>query len=574
MSDGLKGKLTSYGDPEFSLFLRKAFLHSAGIGEEALEKPIVGITNTHSDFNSCHGTVPELIERVKRGVLAAGGIPMVFPTISIHESFAYPTSMVLRNLLAMDTEELIRAQPMDSVVLVGGCDKTLPAQLMAAVSAGTPAIVLPVGPMSTGEFRGQRVGACTDCRSVWAKFRAGEISQQELDSINGQLAPTPGTCMVMGTASTMAIVTETLGFTLAGASTLPATHSQRKLLAEQTGTRATKLAVAGGPLPGDLITTESLRNAQTVVHAIGGSTNAIIHLVAIARRAGIQLPLEEFDQLGRRTPVLVDLKPVGDFYMQDLHAAGGLMRVIDHIRDHLDLGASTVSGETMGQRLEDALLDYDQSVVRSANDPLSDGGAIAVLGGNLAPRGAVIKHAVASPELLQHTGRAVIFDSIDDMIARIDLPDLDVSPTDVLVLRNAGPKGAPGMPEAGGIPIPKKLARQGVRDMVRISDARMSGSGFGTIVLHVAPEAAADGPIGKLREGDMVELDVSSRALNVHLDVAELQERKSVPPPANSAIPHDRGYMKLFVDQVLQADEGCDFDFLAPRVETEPAEGG
>jgi dihydroxy-acid dehydratase len=560
MTGGLRRGLTSYGDAQFSLFLRKAFIKAMGYSDDALERPIVGITNTYSDFNPCHATVPQLVAAVKRGVMLAGGLPMEFPTISLHESFAWPTSMYLRNLMALDTEEMIRAQPVDAVVLIGGCDKTIPAQLMAAASANIPAIVVPTGPMLTRTHQGERLGACTDCRRYWARFRAGEIEQNEVDAVNARLAPTAGTCMVMGTASTMACIAEAMGISLPMAATIPAVHAERLRLAEASGSCAAALARAG-PRPDAILSAEAFSNALVVLHAIGGSTNALIHLTAIAARRGIEVDLDAFDALGRRVPVLVDLKPSGLHYMEHLHEAGGLSAVLRELRPLLHLDTLTVSGKTLGEVIAAAEVIPAQQVVRRVHNPIHPGGAIAVLRGNLAPGGAVIKHASATEALLSHRGRAVVFDSLDDLAARIDAADLDVAADDVLVLRNAGPRGAPGMPEAGYIPIPLKLARQGVKDMVRISDARMSGTAFGTIVLHVTPEAAAGGPLALVETGDTIELDVGQRRLELCVDADELARRRTrlgAPEAADRAT----GYRRLYVEHVLQADAGCDFDFM------------
>jgi dihydroxy-acid dehydratase len=559
-ASGLRRNLTSYGDPGFSLFLRKAFIKAAGFSDDALDRPIVGITNTFSDFNPCHGNVPRLIEAVKRGVMLAGGLPMEFPTISIHESFASPTSMFLRNLMAMDTEEMIRAQPMDAVVLIGGCDKTVPAQLMAAVSADVPAIQLITGPMLVGYHKGEMLGACTDCRRLWGHHRAGVMDQDEVEVVSGRLAPTQGTCMVMGTASTMGCLVEALGIALPGTGSIPATHADRIRAAEASGRQAVSLATSG-TRPSEVLTEAAFRNAMVVLQAIGGSTNGLIHLAAIARRRGIRIDLEEFDQIGRNVPVLVDLKPSGAQYMEHFHWAGGVPRLMQELRDHLALDAVTISGETIGA-IADAAEDVPgQTTIRSRDNPLKGTGAMAVLRGNLAPSGAVIKHSAASPELLQHTGRAVVFESVEDLVTRIDDPDLDVTADDILVLRNAGPKGAPGMPEAGYLPIPKKLAQAGVKDMVRISDARMSGTAFGTIVLHIAPESAIGGPLGLVRNGDRIRLDVPERRLELLVDHSELERRaKEWQPPAHLTEEH-RGYRGLYLKSVLQADEGCDFDF-------------
>jgi dihydroxy-acid dehydratase len=553
---GLRKGLTSYGDAGFSLFLRKAFVKASGYSDDALNRPIVGITNTFSDYNPCHGNVGDLIESVKRGVLLAGALPMVFPTISIGESFAHPTSMFLRNLMAMDTEEMIRAQPMDAAVLIGGCDKTLPAQVMAAASVNLPAIVVPTGPMVVGHYQGEVLGACTDCRRLWAQHRAGTIGETEINVISGRLAPSVGTCMVMGTASTMACMLEAMGLSLPMSATAPATHADRRRIAEASGKRAAELAMAGGPAPADLITAASVRNAMVVLQAIGGSTNGLIHLTAIAGRAGVKIDLEAFDRIGREIGLWVDLKPSGMKYMEHFHHAGGVPALMRLIAAFLDLSAPSVAGGTIQDAVAVAEEVRAQEIIRK----LSDQASIAVLHGNLAPTGAVIKQSAASASLMQHTGRAVVFDSLADLAARIDSTELDVNPDDILVLRNAGPKGAPGMPEAGYLPIPKKLARAGVKDMVRISDARMSGTAFGTIVLHITPEAAIGGPLAVVETGDRIQLDVETRSIKLLVDDKEMQNRLSQLSPRKSAA--TRGYAKLFEDHVLQADEGCDFDFL------------
>ena len=563
MRSGLRKGLTSYGDEDFSLFLRKAFIKAMGYSDDALDRPIVGITDTFSDYNPCHGNVPDLIESVKRGVMLAGGLPMVFPTISIGEPFVYPTSMFLRNLMSMDTEEMIRAQPMDSVVVIGGCDKTLPAQVMAAASVDVPTVVVQTGPMVVGHYNGEVLGACTDCRRLWAQYRAGTIGEAEIEVISGRLAPSVGTCMVMGTASTMACIIEAMGLALPMSATAPATHSDRRRIAEASGRRAAEIAIAGAPKPNELITEASVLNAMIVLQAIGGSTNGLIHLIAMAGRAGIKIDLNVFDQLGREIPVLLDLKPSGIHYMEHFHHAGGLPALMRELEPFLNLNALSIAGGTIRDVIAQAERVSGHNVIRSFASPLKKEGAMAVLRGNLAPGTAVIKQSAASPQLMRHTGRAVVFDSVEDMTARIDSPDLDVVPDDVLVLRNAGPKGAPGMPEAGYLPIPAKLARQGVKDMVRISDARMSGTAFGTIVLHITPEAAVGGPLVVVKTGDQISLDVEARRIELLIDGAELQSRlkawKEHPP--QRTLP-TRGYAKLFEDCVLQADQGCDFNFL------------
>jgi dihydroxy-acid dehydratase len=562
MSRGLRKGLTSYGDTGFSLFLRKAFIKAMGYSDDALERPIVGITNTYSDYNPCHGNVPALIEAAKRGVMLAGGMPMVFPTISIHESFAHPTSMYLRNLMAMETEEMLRAQPMDAAIVIGGCDKTLPAQIMAAVSADVPTVVIPVGPMVVGHHKGATLGACTDCRLYWSAYRAGKIGDAEIETINGRLAPSVGTCMVMGTASTIACMTEAMGLSLPMSATVPAPHAERIRIAEASGKVAAQMAVAGGPRPSEILTAAAFRNAQVVMQAIGGSTNGIIHLTAIANRTAHKIDLGTFDAIGREVPVLVDLKPSGDYYMEHFHHAGGVPKLLRQLGSLIDLDAKTVVGGTLRDMVAAAEDVPGQTVIRSAADPIKPIGAMAVLRGNLAPRGAVIKHSAATPALLQHTGRAIVFDSVPDLINRIDDPDLDVNADDILVLRNAGPKGAPGMPEAGYLPIPKKLGRQGVKDMVRISDARMSGTAFGTIVLHITPESADGGPLAIVQTHDRIRLDVAGRRIDLLVDDAEIARRMAVWAGKSRQNIPQRGYARLFHETVLQADEGCDFDFL------------
>jgi len=561
---GIRKGLTNYGDDGFSLYLRKSFIKAMGYSDDALSRPLIGITNTYSGYNACHANVPDIIDAVKRGVMLAGGLPIDFPTISLHESFAFPTSMFLRNLMSIDTEEMIRAQPMDAVVLVGGCDKTVPALLMGAASAGVPAIVAVTGPMMTGTHHGERIGACTDCRRFWAKYRGGEIDADEVEELTNQLVPTVGTCGVMGTASTMALMTEAMGMMLPGGAAIPATFADRPRHAELTGTRAVAMA-AEELTPNKIMTEAAFRNAFRVLLAIGGSTNGIIHAAAMAGRLGIDIDLDAFDALGRDVPVLVDLKPSGQFYMEDLHRAGGLAPVLRELKDLLELDALTVTGRTLGEEIDALPASYPQNVVRPFDDPLYPGGGMAVLRGNLAPDGAVIKQAAADPALLVHEGRAVVFTSLADMAERMDDPNLDVTENDVLVLQNAGPIGAPGMPEAGYIPIPKKLAERGVKDMVRISDARMSGTAFGTIILHVAPEAAIGGPLGLVRNGDTIRLDVPNRVLELNVDESELAERRAdwtAPPPHRGA---ERGYLNLFLDAVTQAPEGCDFEFLRKR---------
>jgi len=561
---GMRRGLTAYGDEEFSLFLRKAFIKAMGYSDDALERPIVGITNTYSGFNACHRTVPELIEAVNRGVMLAGGLPVEFPTITLHESFAHPTSMYLRNLMSIDAEEMIRAQPVDAVVLIGGCDKTVPALLMGAASANIPAIMLVTGPMLTGDHHGERLGACTDCRRFWARFRAGEIDEREINAVNAKLAPSAGTCMVMGTASTMALCTEALGMMLPGGACIPAVMSERMRHAEASGARAVALAKER-LTPDRIMTPDAFENALRVLLSIGGSTNAIVHLTAIAGRLGIGIDLDGFDRMGRETPVLVDLKPTGCHYMEDLDKAGGLTTILREMRPLLKSTALTVTGKTIGENIAEAPVGWKQDVVRPLSNPIFKEGGIAVLRGNLAPGGAIIKQSAASRELMRHTGRAVVFESLEDLAKRVDDPKLDVNADDVLVLKNAGPKGAPGMPEAGYIPIPKKLAKRGVKDMMRISDARMSGTAFGSIVLHVTPETAVGGALALVGNGDRIRLDVPARRLELLVPEAELEKRRKAWKPARPRKEDARGYRKLFLESVTQADRGCDFDFLATR---------
>jgi len=556
---GIKQNLTNYGDLGFSTFLRKSFIKGLGYSDEMLDKPIVGIINTFSDYNSCHGNVPDLIQSVRAGILAKGAIPLEFPTISVHEAFSYPTSMYLRNLMAMDTEEMIRAQPMDSCVLIGGCDKTVPAQLMGALSVDMPVIQLVTGPMLTGSHRGERVGACTDCRRLWAKFRADEIDEAEINEANNQLVPTVGTCGVMGTASTMAMIAETLGMMPPDSSCAPAVSSERRRISEKTGQIAVDIAI-NKRRPSSILTAKSFENALMVLLTIGGSTNALIHLAAIAGRMGIKLDMESFDALSRTIPVIVDLKPSGEGYMEDLYKAGGLPRILLELKDKLHLDVYTVTGKTLGQTIEETEFSWQQTIVKSAADPIYREGGMAVLKGNLAPNTAIIKQSAASDSLLTHSGRAVVFDGLEDLANRIDSEELDVYKEDILVLRYIGPKGAPGMPEAGLIPIPKKLARQGVKDMVRISDGRMSGTASGTIILHVCPEAADGGPLALVQTGDKISLDVNTRSLHLHVEDSELASRRETLDLSRFIA--KRGYHKLYMEHVLQADEGVDFDFL------------
>ncbi|MEO5694646.1 MAG: IlvD/Edd family dehydratase [Usitatibacter sp.] len=559
---GLEKGLTSYGDRGFSLFLRKAFIKGAGYTDDALSRPVVGIANTGSAYNPCHGNAPQLVEAIKRGVMMAGGLPMEFPTISVHESFAHPTSMYLRNLMSIDTEEMIRAQPMDAVVLIGGCDKTVPAQLMGAASANVPCVQLVTGSMLTGSHDGERVGACTDCRRYWGKYRAEEIDDAEIARINNQLVASVGTCSVMGTASTMACVAEALGISIPGSASPPAVTADRIRAAERSGQVAVQLAKSN-LTPDKILTANAFENALRVLLAIGGSTNGVIHLTAIAGRLGIPIELERLHALGQETPVLLDLKPSGQHYMEDLHHAGGLVTLLRELKPLLHLDAMTVTGRTLGEEIDAAPAPFKQAVVRPFSNPLYPKGGIAVLLGNLAPGGAIIKQSAADAKLMKHEGRAVVFENAADLAARIDSPDLDVNADDILVLKNIGPKGAPGMPEAGYLPIPKKLARAGVKDMVRISDGRMSGTAAGTIVLHVTPESAIGGPLAWVQSGDRIRLDVEKRELLLLVSDEEMAKRKAAHPVTEPRA--ERGYLKLFLQTVTQADQGVDFDFLRPR---------
>ncbi|KAK5167473.1 uncharacterized protein LTR77_007172 [Saxophila tyrrhenica] len=574
---GLRQGLASYGDAHFSLFLRKAFIKAAGFGEDALSRPIVGIINTFSAFNPCHANVPQLIEAAKRGVQLNGGLAIEFPTISLHESFSSPTSMYLRNLMSMDTEEMVAAQPVDAVIMIGGCDKTVPAQLMGGISANKPVLPLVTGPMMPGSNKGTRIGACTDCRNNWAAYRAGEIDIEEISDINSELAPTGGTCGVMGTASTMACIAVALGMMPFNSATAPAVSSARLRVAEATGGRAVEVA-ASKRKPQDVLSKESFLNAVTVLQAIGGSTNAIVHLMAIINRhpavAG-EVTLQTVDEIGRNVPLLVDLKPSGDNYMTDFHNAGGMLALMHTLRPLLHLNAKTVSGRTIGEELDATPFKpfpYSSSIIRSLSDPLYPKSSLIVLQGNLAPNGAVIK-ASASKErrLLSHSGPAVVFENTADLAKRIDDPELPVTKDSVLVLKSIGPVGNPGMPEAGVIPIPRKLGNQGVKDMLRISDGRMSGTAGGTIVLHVSPESAvADSIFGIVENGDIIGLDAEKRELILAVEKNVIEERiekrkaslKETGFAQGRSTKPKRGYRGLYESRVNQAELGADFDFL------------
>ena len=549
--------LTGYGDPDFASYLRRSFAKSMGYSSEMLRRPIIGIATSASGFNNCHRLTPQLVEAVERGVIAGGGLPIEFPTISLGEVFLHPTSMMFRNLMSMDVEEMIRAQPMSAVVLIGGCDKTIPAQIMGALSAGVPAIELAAGPMMTGRYHAERLGACTDCRRYWAQFRSGKTSESEIAEIENNLAVTAGTCAVMGTASTMACIAEALGLSLPGGASAPAVHADRLRQGEATGMQAVRLAESG-TCPEQIVTQESIENALRVLLAIGGSTNGVIHLTAIAGRVGINISLRDLNTLSESTPVLVNLKPVGQHYMEDFHAAGGMPAVLRELKPLLNLDCRTVTGETLGEQLAQPAKFVDRNVIQSAGSPIRPSGGLLALFGNLAPNGALLKCAAADERLFEHVGRAVVFKDLNDLAARIDDPQLEVSPESVLVLQNAGSVGA-GMPEAGYLPIPAKLARAGVKDMVRISDARMSGTAFGTIILHVSPESAIGGPLGLIRTGDEIRLSVKNRTIDVMVSGQDLENRRREMQPIRRA---QRGYAKLYADSVLGPEFGCDFDFL------------
>jgi dihydroxy-acid dehydratase len=560
---GIARGLTHYGDSGFSLYLRRSFASSMGYSREMLDRPIIGICHSASGFNNCHRGVPELVEAVKRGVLSAGALPIEFPTISLGEVFLAPTSLKFRNLMSLDVEEMIRAQPMDAVVLVGGCDKTVPAQLMGAASADIPAIQLVTGPMSTGRYHGERLGACTDCRRFWARYRAGEISDDGIDEVERRLASTAGTCAVMGTASTMAAIAEALGMMPAGSAAVPAVDADRLRIAEQTG-RVAVAMIGSERRPSQILTRQALENAARVLLAIGGSTNAVIHLAAIAGRVGLSFDLKRLDELSETTPVIVDIKPTGQLYMEDLAAAGGIPAVMRELRELLHLDCLTVTGETIDERLTRWSPWLDRAVIRSVGDPILPHGGLAVLFGNLAPGGAIIKRSAADPRLFEREGRCVVFSSLDDLASRIDDQDLDVTPDDFLVLKNVGPRSAAAMPEAGYLPIPKKLARAGVKDMVRISDARMSGTAFGTVILHVTPDSASGGPLALVRTGDRLRLSVRERSLDLLVEDDELGRRRTGMPEDTRSEPSSfRGYDWLYNNFVTQANEGCDFAFLS-----------
>lgn len=526
--------------------------------EDFAGKPVIGILNTWSDMNTCHGHFPQRVEQIKRGVLEAGGFPVELPAMSLGEIFVKPSTMLYRNFLAMEAEELLRSHPIDGAVLMCGCDKTTPALHMAAATMDLPAIFVPAGPMLRGFWRGETLGSGTDLWKYWTERRAGNIDEVEMENILGGMARSHGICMTMGTAATMTAIEETLGMTLPGASSIPAVDSAHALMAAASGRRIVDM-VWDDLKPSDILSQAAFDNGVIVDMALGGSTNAIIHLIAMAGRSGIELDLKRFDAISRKIPVLADIRPSGRFLMEDFFYAGGLRGLLSRLADALDLTCPTVAGITLGEAMEGAEV-HDDQVIRTRDNPLSEEGGTAMLFGSLAPNGAVIKQTAADPKFLKHTGKAVVFDDYNDLTARIDDPDLDVTEDSVLVLRHAGPVGAPGMPEWGMLPIPKKLLEAGVRDMVRISDARMSGTSYGTCVLHVSPEAHIGGPLALVRDGDEITLDVDGRRLDLNVDPAEMARRKEAwsPRPA----PFQRGYGAMYAAHVSQADKGCDFDFL------------
>jgi dihydroxy-acid dehydratase len=556
-----------FGASDLRAMGHRSRLKQMGLGpDDYAGRPVIAILNTWSDANPCHAHFRLRAEEVKRGVYQAGGLPLEMPVLSVGETFMKPSPMLYRNLLAMEAEELLRANPVDGAVLLGGCDKSVPALLMAAASANLPAILLPAGPMLRGYWRGQTLASGSDVWRYWAEKRAGTIDDCAWREIEDGIARSFGTCMTMGTASTMATAAEAIGMTLPGAAATPAADSHHARLAAATGRRIVEL-VWEGPTPCDVMSASAFDNAVTAVVAMGGSTNAIIHLIAMARRAGAPLDIDRFDTLSRRTPLLGNIKPSGAYLMEDLYYAGGLPAVLERLRDLLALDAITVNGRTLGENIRGAAVHHDD-VIASRERPLQPEGGLAVLRGNLAPEGAIIKSSAAEPRLLTHAGIAVVFRNYRDLAARIDDPDLPVTADSVLVLQQAGPQGGPGMPEWGMLPIPKKLLQQGVRDMVRISDARMSGTAYGACVLHVSPESFVGGPLALVEDGDRVELNVPERRLTLHVDDAELARRRAAWSPPPQVYP--RGYGLLFMRHVTQAHEGCDFDFLhrgAPTAE-------
>ncbi len=548
-----------FDTPEYYGFSRKAWLRSEGFGRHIFDgKPLIGICNSWSELNNCNAHLRTVAEAVKRGVWAAGGVPLEFPTISLGEMFLRPSSMLLRNLMAMDVEESIRCNPMDGVVLLCGCDKTTPAQLMGAASADIPAIMVTGGPMLSGQWRDRKLGAGTDGRKLFDLYRSGRLTDEEWCEIEGGIARSAGHCTVMGTASTMASVAEALGMTLPGCAAIPAPDARRLEIAERSGHRIVEM-VHEDLKPSRILTRHAFENAIRVNMAIGGSTNAVVHLLAIARRAGVALSLDDFDSFSRSTPCIGNVKPSGEYLMEDFHAAGGVPVVMKRLLDLLHDGCITANGRTTRENVEGARC-WNDDVIRPLDSPLANEGGTVILRGNLAPDGAVLKQSAASPDLMRHRGRAYVFETYKQMLQEIERPDLPVDESTVLVMKNCGPKGGPGFPEWGFIPMPRVLLDRGVKDVVRVSDARMSGTSFGTVVLHVAPESAAGGPLAAVRTGDEITLDVEARSLRLEITDEELGRRLAefTPPPPH----YKRGYGKLFLDHVTQANAGCDFDFL------------
>ena len=552
-----------FGRQDLDGFAHRSWLKSEGFSDVVFDgRPVIGIANSWSELTNCNAHLRQVAEAVKRGVWSAGGFPLEFPTISLGEVLMKPTTMMFRNLMAMDVEECIRAYPLDAVVLLSGCDKTTPAMLMGAASADVPAVVVTGGPMLSGKWRAEELGSGTDAWRLWAEKRAGQITDEEFCEAESCMSRSAGHCMVMGTASTMASMVEALGMTLPGNAAIPAPDSRRLAMAELAGRRAVEMATAGGPKPSEILTAAAFDNAIRALMAIGGSTNAVIHLLALAGRAGVPLSLARFDELSRTTPFLVNLRPSGKYLMEDFFYAGGLPVVLKELLPLLHGAAPTVNGRALADNVRDARC-WNEDVIRPLGMPLAPEGGLAILTGNLCPGGAVIKVSAASSQLLTHRGRAVVFEDHADLHRRLDDPVLAIDETSVLVLKQVGPRGAPGMPEWGAAPVPARLLKKGVKDMVRISDARMSGTSYGTVVLHVAPESAVGGPLALVRDGDEIELDVPRRTLSLRVDEAELARRKAAWTPR---VPHfARGYGRLFLDHVLQANEGCDFDFLRGR---------
>jgi dihydroxy-acid dehydratase len=559
-SSGIDNNLTNYGDLEFSSYLRRSFAKSMGYTNKTLKKPIVGIVNTTSGLNSCDRHFPEMITALKRGIESEGCLAVDFPVISLGEVYLYPTSMMFRNLMSMDVEEMIRAQPVDVVILLGGCDKTLPAMIMGAISAGKPFLVMPAGPMITNKFENERLGACTDCRRYWSKFRSGEVTKKKILNVENKLAATTGTCAVMGTASTMACIIETMGLCLTDASCVPAVFAERLKLCEETGVIASKIALKKINKI-KKITEDDIYNGLVTLLALGGSTNALIHLTAIAGRLGIKVDLKKFNKISDKVPVLVNLKPTGANYMEDFYYAGGMKSLLKELSPLLNKNCINIEGKSLSKLIKDNSKSFhDTEIIRTRNNPFEKQGGLIALFGNICPNGAILKRSAADKSLFEVTSKAFVFDDIKKMSKRIDDPKLKISKNDILVLKNIGPKTIYAMPEAGYLPIPKKLLKKGVKDMIRISDGRMSGTAFGTVILHVSPEAAVNGPFAAVKTGDLIKLSVKNKTLNILISKNELNKR--LKKNIIKKIDFKRGYQKLYYQSVLQADKGCDFDFL------------